>query len=514
MTGIHKDKIKSLVQDHFRRLLSKSEEIAYLLPDDPVAADNIGNEISGLEEYETKLRTQALAQQYDAQLIHEAREALIGTGEPIPAAFSEPFLALCDGLLRAKIENARQLRARLAGDFAALGTVDPLFAGISSPGMPPLPGDGNSTQPNTLMQLIAKYVDIKTQTSAWVGKTLADNRRCLGWFEQIAGPNLPIQSLTQDHVRSFRDHLLILPANFIKQAKLKGKTFKEAAGSNKEKTQPSLSPKTAKKYLENVKAFLNWCEAEGYLAKAPTGKITIKLTENASEARHPFTSQQLTTLFNSPLFTGHQSAATRHLPGNLLLKDGKYWIPIVGLYSGMRLGEIVQLLVTDIKWAKETPYFDIALDEEGQKKLKTKAAKRKVPVHPALIEAGFMQYVDERRESDPNGRIFPDILPGKDGYYSHNYSKWFGRYLKLTKLKTPKITFHSFRHTFIDALRHADVEDARIKAIVGHTETSVTGAYGSSLPPDVLYHAICKASFELPTHLLAHAPEAQNSTKQ
>ncbi len=44
----------------------------------------------------------------------------------------------------------------------------------------------------------------------------------------------------------------------------------------------------------------------------------------------------------------------------------------------------------------------------------------------------------------------------------------------------PRKTFHSFRHTFIDDLRDAGVQDSIIKRMVGHEDSSVTfGIYGS-----------------------------------
>ena len=51
----------------------------------------------------------------------------------------------------------------------------------------------------------------------------------------------------------------------------------------------------------------------------------------------------------SPVYTGCKSASRRSAKGQHVIRDGKFWIPLIALYSGMRLGEIVQLLVGDIK---------------------------------------------------------------------------------------------------------------------------------------------------------------------
>lgn len=47
----------------------------------------------------------------------------------------------------------------------------------------------------------------------------------------------------------------------------------------------------------------------------------------------------------------------------------------------------------------------------------------------------------------------------------------------------PKKTFQSFRHTMIDDLRDAGMQDSLIKRIAGHEDSAVTfGVYGSRIP--------------------------------
>jgi integrase len=55
----------------------------------------------------------------------------------------------------------------------------------------------------------------------------------------------------------------------------------------------------------------------------------------------------------------------------------------------------------------------------------------------------------------------------------------------------PKKTFHSFRHTMIDDLREANVQDSLIKRIAGHEDSAVTfGVYGSRTPIKAMFEAI------------------------
>ena len=130
------------------------------------------------------------------------------------------------------------------------------------------------------------------------------------------------------------------------------------------------------------------------------------------------------------------------------------WAMASGIYSGMRLGEILQLQKTDVKFENEVWFFDISTGEG--KSLKTASSKRRVPIHRTLLDLGLLHYIQSGEQS---GRIFPEIKKGTDGYHSHHFSKWWGRYAGHAGFKTPKTAFHSFRHNFTDALRAAELPE-------------------------------------------------------
>jgi integrase len=213
---------------------------------------------------------------------------------------------------------------------------------------------------------------------------------------------------------------------------------------------------------------------------------------NPAEQRDPYSAGQLKTIFSSPLYAGHASDTCRHKSGKIILRDGKFWVPLIALYSGMRMGEIVQLLVTDLKREGDIWYFDVSKGEN--KTIKTASSKRRVPVHRILIEAGFLHFAHAKKAS---GRIFADIEPGADGYFSHNLSKWWGRYSGQIGFKTPKTAFHSFRHNFKDRLMAADVQEYITKALMGHADKSVHSQYGNGPGLPALKLAIDKIEYSV-----------------
>lgn len=105
------------------------------------------------------------------------------------------------------------------------------------------------------------------------------------------------------------------------------------------------------------------------------------------------------------------------------------------------------------------------------------------------MDLGLLQHVESVRSTGAD-RLFPE-LEAVRGKLGHAPSKWFGRYKAKLGITDPRKTFHSFRHTFIDDLRDAGVQDSLIKRMVGHEDSSVTfGIYGSRTPIKAMAEAL------------------------
>ena len=107
-----------------------------------------------------------------------------------------------------------------------------------------------------------------------------------------------------------------------------------------------------------------------------------------------------------------------NVAGSLIIRDDKYWLPLLGLYHGNRLEEFAQLHRSDVRCEDGIWYMDI--NDDDQKQLKNDQSKRRVPVHPFVQELGFLEYVNSVA-TEPKGRIFPQLRPGgpdkKLGYF-------------------------------------------------------------------------------------------------
>ena len=162
---------------------------------------------------------------------------------------------------------------------------------------------------------------------------------------------------------------------------------------------------------EQLTAYLNRLDGDIEVYKKKLLQGHYDLVEPGASV---FTEDDLQKIFQAPGYN----------PDNFK-QAYKFWVPLIGLYSGMRLEEICQLTIDDIKQIDGTWCFDI--NNQGDKRIKTNAAKRYVPIHPMLLnELNFLGFVELVKKNGP-GRLSPD-LKKQSGRYSHYVSRWINGY--------------------------------------------------------------------------------------
>jgi len=224
------------------------------------------------------------------------------------------------------------------------------------------------------------------------------------------------------------------------------------------------------------------------------GPMKLASKGNARGEADPFSSAQLQIIFNSPLFTGCRSQRLRTEPGETDMSGTSwFWLPLLGLWTGARLNELCQLRVEDVD--REGDILFLRLQEGSDTQRIKGGKKRNVPLHPELVRLGFPTYVDAKRRCDSD-RVFPDLKIDAKGYYSDRSSKDFSAYIKKLGAKTDKTSFHSFRHNFKDACRHAGVNPDINDILLGHALPGMAGRYGDgNIPLLRLHEAICKIEY-------------------
>jgi integrase len=151
----------------------------------------------------------------------------------------------------------------------------------------------------------------------------------------------------------------------------------------------------------------------------------------------------------------------------------RWWIMRLALFTGMRVGEIVQLTAKDI-FRSGDAWF-ISVNSDDGKALKNKGSHRIVPVHTQLIEDGFVSFVPA------NGRLFPSINSAPGRAVGAVFSQWFTHYKRSCGITGDTKVFHSFRHSFKAAAREARVPEDISDALTGHANPNVGRQYGNKI---------------------------------
>jgi integrase len=169
------------------------------------------------------------------------------------------------------------------------------------------------------------------------------------------------------------------------------------------------------------------------------------------------------------------------------------WVPWLCAYSGARVNEVTQLLADDI-YAEPLPdgssvWVMKITPESGSVKTDI---YRVVPLHPDIVEQGFLDYV-RTRAGKP---LFYDPSRARGGNPAHRQSDKTGERLAEwirtdVGLKDKRIMpNHAWRHRFRSVSRSLKIPADVVNALDGHAAASVADTYGDFWPR-VLHEAIC-----------------------
>ncbi|MCA9330716.1 tyrosine-type recombinase/integrase [Candidatus Saccharibacteria bacterium] len=401
-------------------------------------------------------------------------------GVKIDSASTE-YLQLCRRTLQAQIHTAAICKHRTRGNYDfEVKLLSEHYPQNTATVLPDLDKPENTQPPTLITDALAIYLNEGVKAKGWRPATRNEYETSIRLFIEIKG-DLPLTDITRDMVRDFRDKLGQLPPNREKKAQYRGKSIQELLAMPID--QP-MSARTVQKNLERFSAFLRWAQGENLISNNPAEGIRPAGTPKGS-TRKPFTNEDLNKLFKSKQYLQSEHKKPHH-----------FWLPLLGLYTGARLGELCQLRTDDIIREDDVWMLHITDDNDSQQQLKTAASRRKVPVHRVLLDLGFIDYVQAQRARNSE-RIFPELRYYNKGGFGKKPTEWFSAYRKSCGVTDRSKVFHSFRHTLITKLSQVAPKE-HVQIIVGHSDGSVTyDHYFHGLEPKVLYDVIDKLDYAI-----------------
>ena len=395
---------------------------------------------------------------------------------------SPTFEYLCQIMLRARIRALKDELRKLEGKFGPDPDADPLFGS-----KPPIA----TKEPTTLGDLVAKFRAAREVN--WTGSTKKNYIIIFRVIEEICGVATPLADIDADFCIELRDRLQEVPANYHKRPATRGKSLVEAVAIASREGLPAISPATVNSHLNKFGAIVRFGRDRGWIVGNPMADIEVKDPVGPEDKRDPFRIDQLNMIFACEPWKNGPSSATE--------RPSRYWAPLISLFSGARLTEICGQLVSEMIEDRGVRAFDFR-HRPGVRDMK-KGKSRAVPVHPELIRLGFWTFVEEARQS---GRVqlFSDVSRDQLGKWGDGTSKWFSRLIDRLGLTGRALSFHSFRHTFEDALKEVDLHNTPIgNVITGRQSPGVSTFYGSNHTLTKLAEAIAKVHYsglQLPPH--------------
>jgi integrase len=223
------------------------------------------------------------------------------------------------------------------------------------------------------------------------------------------------------------------------------------------------SPKTIRNIVSNVGSLFRWAEGRGYIEYNPFYNQILPKS-NKSLVRKPWSNGNIMTFLKSELIGSNEFTAT-----------------CVALYSGMRLDEICNIQKTVIN----DNCFKVL---EG----KTKASRRKIPIHPVLKPL-VERFLDSKEEV----YLIKGIKRGGyDNKRSWNFQKKLGRLRK--KIGIPEgVVFHTLRNTFATQMENLDIPMNHISQLMGHEDSNMAlDLYSKGPKIELLAESIKKLTYE------------------
>lgn len=244
-----------------------------------------------------------------------------------------------------------------------------------------------------------------------------------------------------------------------------------------------LNPITTNRHWGFLRQLTDWFSRHQPLAELDYGAFFVKDGRNQRSLRSAYTTAQGEELFSLPPWTGAKSHLKRMEPGDLLVHDAWYWVPLIAWYSGMRRDEICGMQVGDV--VEEDGVWLFHIRDNETRRIKTISSERKLPVADELIRLGLPPFVAALRNAGEM-LLFPELAAesGKGTMGDAYYKRIWTKIAKVLPFVAGGQGIHAFRHTAINSLKAAKISEAVAADFAGHAlEGETQGRYSKDHIP-------------------------------
>lgn len=311
-----------------------------------------------------------------------------------------------------------------------------------------------------------------------VRKRIAEYSATIQRFIELFG-DLPVEGIKRLTIQEFQSFLRRLPS---KGEGIRSLTAHEQIAKADAMDLPRLSPQTVKNRLMALSSVLTYAVRMELITENPVTASGItqqlaKATNKASRTapRKAYTQAELIHIFTSPVFRSDWA------PPRASFGKAWFWLPLLLCYTGARREELAQMRAREVQCSEDGVWhLNLMATPDGDggddRTMKTLGSHRVVPLHPDMIELGFLDYVEGLPK---DGQLFPMLKANPAGWYGHNFGKRWGEYLRReAELDSPVRPSHGYRHAFKSMCREVNIPEELHDALTGHDNGSVSRKYG------------------------------------
>lgn len=347
-------------------------------------------------------------------------------------------------------------------------------------------------------------------------KERARIRNGIGLFVELVG-DLKLCDIDVDTLRAFRDGPLATVPARLNHAEIKFKTkgVKETITAIRKSGEswPVMSAAERDQRMTWLCRMFGWLTGE-WLRENPAAnlrgvsvlsKSERKLAEQNKKGRQPFTQNELNLIFSQSWFQTGDGKLAVGSGVNRKWSPMEYWLPLLSLHAGQRIRELCQLHLSDVRQTGAGIWYLDINEATPDKSLKNGESRRVVPVHPVLIDAGFIEWC-ERLRLEGFQRVFPDLIwEPTTGYAKEAKRRMSAMLLGLGMPRDNTKVFHSLRHTVNNGFIRLEIgllvpEKIRLRVLghkAGEDEGSTT--YFADFEADENARFVKLLDFKLPT---------------
>ena len=265
------------------------------------------------------------------------------------------------------------------------------------------------------------------------------------------------------------------------------RSLAEALRQGDKAANPNGKPLSVKSindnYLAALSAVYKWAIETERLKLDPTKGVRLKERAREKLPIIAYKREEVATILT----------ATRVIPGTRVKPETanvRRWVPWLCAFTGARVSEILWLRRSDVQETQGVHYISIRPDTEAGRGIKTTSSIRNVPLHPAIVAEGFLEYWKGLPETEDY--LFPGNWSDKDGDRTKPPANRLRDWLKA---QLPEANWeqlspnHSFRHWLTAECRRAGMDGDYRRVITGHKAKDIHGRYGPADTPE-LYEAL------------------------